>query len=238
MRTPYGLDVIEDCESCGLRGTGFFCALAPATLEAIQQVKYTAAYPKGAVLFVEGQHPRGVFFVCKGRVKLTLSATDGKTIILGIAEPGELLGLAATVTGSVCELTAETHDPCQINFVRRNDFLRLMREHNDFALRAAEHLSQNYSIACHEVRNLALSSSAAGKLARLLLEWSDKNGGVHPTARLKLTLTHEEIAEMIGTSRETVTRLFAEFKKKQLVQVNGSTLMIRSRSGLETLVGS
>jgi len=70
-----------------------------------------------------------------------------------------------------------------------------------------------------------------------LLEWSLKNGGARQPDRMKLTLTHEEIAQMIGTSRETVTRLFADFKKRQLIQLKGSTLVIRNRPALESLVG-
>ncbi len=205
-------------------------------MQALEAIKYTTAYPKGAVLFVEGQAPRGVFILCRGRVKLSICSSDGKTLILKIAEAGEVLGLSASVSGKPYELTAETLDPCQVNFVKREDFLRFLREHNDVCLRVAEQLSEKYNTACHEIRSLGLSHSAAEKLAKLLLEWSVKNGGARQPDRLKLTLTHEEIAQMIGTSRETVTRLFADFKKRQLIQLKGSTLVIRNRAALEGLV--
>jgi len=235
--SPYGLEIIESCLTCKLRADKIFCNLPQPTVQALEAIKYTTAYPKGAVLFVEGQAPRGVFILCRGRVKLSICSSDGKTLILKIAEAGEVLGLSASVSGKPYELTAETLSPCQVNFVKREDFLRFLREHNDVCLRVAEQLSEKYNTACHEIRSLGLSHSAAEKLAKLLLEWSLKNGGARQPDRMKLTLTHEEIAQMIGTSRETVTRLFADFKKRQLIQLKGSTLVIRNRPALENLVG-
>ena len=236
MLSPYGLEIVESCVTCRLRADKIFCNLPTQTVQALEAIKYTTAYPKGAVLFVEGQAPRGVFILCRGRVKLSICSSDGKTLILKIAEPGEVLGLSASVSGKPYELTAETLDPCQVNFVKREDFLRFLREHNDVTLRVAEQLSEKYNTACHEIRSLGLAHSAAEKLAKLLLEWSMKNGGARQPERMKLTLTHEEIAQMIGTSRETVTRLFADFKKRQLIQLKGSTLVIRNRAALESLV--
>jgi CRP/FNR family transcriptional regulator len=235
--SPYGLEIVESCLTCKLRADKIFCNLPAATVQALEAIKYTTAYPKGAVLFVEGQAPRGVFILCRGRVKLSICSSDGKTLILKIAEAGEVLGLSASVSGKPYELTAETLDPCQVNFVKREDFLHFLRGHNDVCLRVAEQLSEKYNTACHEIRSLGLSHSAAEKLAKLLLEWSMRNGGARQPDRMKLTLTHEEIAQMIGTSRETVTRLFADFKKRQLIQLKGSTLVIRNRPALESLIG-
>jgi CRP/FNR family transcriptional regulator len=222
-----------------MRVDRIFCDLPNAALQSFEAIKYATAYPKGAVLFVEGQAPRGIFVLCKGRVKLSISSSDGKTLILKIAEAGEVLGLSATVSGKAYELTAETIDPCQVNFVKREDFLRFLRENADACFRVAEQLSEKYNSACHEIRNLGLSHSAAEKLAKLLLEWTTKSGEAQKQEpRLKLALTHEEIAQMIGTSRETVTRLFAELKKRQIVQAKGSTLLIRNKVALRALASS
>lgn len=236
MLSPYGLDIIESCLSCKMKTDRLFCDLPASALQSFEAIKYATAYPKGAVLFVEGQAPRGIFVLCKGRVKLSICSTDGKTLILKIAESGEVLGLSATISGKPYELTAETVDPCQINFVKREDFLRFLREHSEACLRVAEQLSEKYNTACREIRSLGLSHSAAEKLARLLLDWSARNGEANKQEpRVKLALTHEEIAQMIGTSRETVTRLFAELKKRQIVQAKGSTLVIRNKAALKSL---
>ena len=121
------MDIIESCLTCKMRADRIFCDLPTSALQSFESIKYATAYPKGAVLFVEGQSPRGIFVLCKGRVKLSICATDGKTLILKIAEPGEVLGLSATVSGKPYELTAETIDPCQVNFVKREDFLRFLK---------------------------------------------------------------------------------------------------------------
>ena len=236
MLIPYGLDLIESCLSCKLRAEHIFCDLPPAALQSFESIKYPTAYPKGAVLFVEGQSPRGIYVLCKGRVRLSICATDGKTLILKIAESGEVLGLSATVCGKPCELTAETVAPSQVNFVKREDFLRFLKENGEACLRVAEQLSVIYNSACREIRALGLSHSAAEKLAKLLLDWSTKNGeSAKAEPRVKLALTHEEIGQMIGTSRETVTRLFADFKRRKIVQANGSTLLIRNKGALQAL---
>jgi CRP/FNR family transcriptional regulator, cyclic AMP receptor protein len=239
MLSPYGLDIIESCLTCKTRSEHLFCDLPGAALQTFESIKYATAYPKGAVLFVEGQAPRGIFVLCKGRVKMSICATDGKTLIVKIAEPGEVLGLSATVSGKPYELTAETVDPCQVNFVKRDDFLRFLREHSDACFKVAEQLSEKYNNACHEVRSLGLSHSAGEKLAKLLLDWSSKNGeAAKQEPRLKLALTHEEIAQMIGTSRETVTRLFADLKKRQIIQTKGSTLVIRNKPALKLIASN
>jgi CRP/FNR family transcriptional regulator len=222
-----------------MRAEHIFCDLPANALHSFEAIKYATAYPKGAVLFVEGQAPRGIFVLCKGRVKLSICSTDGKTLILKIAEPGEVLGLSATVSGKTYELTAETIDPCQVNFVKRDDFLRFLKEHSDACFRVAEQLSDKYNTACREIRSLGLSHSAAEKLAKLLLEWSSRSGESNKQEpRLRLSLTHEEIAQMIGTSRETVTRLFAELKKRQIVHAHGATLVIRNKVALRALASS
>ena len=118
-----------------------FCGLSPITRQAFQRIKLASTYPKGAVLFMQGQSPRGVFVLCTGQVKLSLCAGDGKTFIVRVAQPGELLGLSATIAGKPYELTAETFEPCQANFVQREDFLRFLKDHSDACFKVAELLS-------------------------------------------------------------------------------------------------
>jgi len=238
MRAPYGLEIIESCLSCPHREERLFCNLTPPAVRKLAAITSAAAYPKGAILFVEGQSPRGVFILCNGRVKLSTSSADGRTLILRISEPGEVLGLPATVTGKPYELTADVIEPSQANFISRTDFLLFLREHGEAALRVAQQLGETYHSAIAEMRSIGLSHSAAEKLARFLLELSADHDDGKTEIRLTLTLTHEEIAQMIGASRETVTRLFADFKKKELLQVRGSTLIIKNKAGLETVVNS
>jgi CRP/FNR family transcriptional regulator, cyclic AMP receptor protein len=116
--------------------------------------------------------------------------------------------------------------------------LQFLRENGEIALRVAEQLSRNYYSAFEEVRMLGLATSPSEKLAKLLLSWSAETAKSADPSHIKLTLTHEEIAEMIGTTRETVSRLFSEFKKKQLLQLKGATLIIRNKPALEKMIHS
>jgi CRP/FNR family cyclic AMP-dependent transcriptional regulator len=237
MRAPYGLEIIENCLACPHREEFLFCNLPSDCLQALAAITSTACYPKGASLFVEGQSPRGVFIVCRGRVKLSTSSADGRTLILRISEPGEVLGLPATLVGKPYELSADVIEPAQANFISRSDFLNLLREHAEVALRVAQQLGETYHSTIAEMRTICLSHSAGEKLARFILDLAADH---HETGevRLTLTLTHEEIAQMIGASRETVTRTFADFKKRQFLQVKGSTLIINDRTALESFLSS
>jgi CRP/FNR family cyclic AMP-dependent transcriptional regulator len=239
LKSPYGLDIIEDCLTCTEREHYLFCNLPKAALEMLERIKSVASYPKGALLFMEGQEPRGVFILCHGRVKLSSSSSDGKTVILRIAEAGEVLGLGATVADHPYDTSAELLEPAQANFIRAGDFLDFLSKNGEAAVRVARQLSKNYHSACQEVRSLGLSQSASEKLARLILEWS-ATPGEHvkqsSDIRVQMTLTHEEIAQLIGTSRETVTRMMSDFKKKKLIETKGATLVLRNKPALEKMV--
>ncbi|HXY16438.1 MAG TPA: Crp/Fnr family transcriptional regulator [Terriglobales bacterium] len=238
MSSPYGLQLTENCLICKLRHSGFFCELPKDSLEQLEKIKYASAFPQGAVLFLEGQPARGAYIVCSGRVKLSTTSREGKTLILRIAQPGEVLGLHATVSGKPYELTAETLQPCQLDFIKRDDFLRFLQHHADACLNAAQHLSQNCQDAYEMIRSLGLSHSVSEKVARLLLEWAADGENTKEGIRIKVSLTHEEMAQLVGTSRETVTRVLGEFREKHLAQLRGSTLMIQNKAGLEKLIGA
>ncbi|HTZ97100.1 MAG TPA: Crp/Fnr family transcriptional regulator [Terriglobales bacterium] len=238
MSVPYGLQLTENCLICKLRHSGFFCDLPKNSLEDLEKIKYASAFPQGAILFVEGQAARGAYIICSGRVKLSTTSRDGKTLILRIAQGGEVLGLHATVSGKPYELTAETLQPCQLDFIKRDDFLRFLQNHADACLTAAQHLSQNCQDAYEMIRSLGLSHSVSEKLARLLLEWASDGETTKDGIRIKIALTHEEIAQLIGTSRETVTRVLSEFREHHLAHLHGSTLLIQNKIGLEKLIGS
>ena len=200
MGGPYGFEQSENCQTRGIRAAGFFCQLAPAALKDFDAVRSVATYPAGAILFHRKQEPRGVFVLCEGKVKLSISSSAGKVLITSIAKPGEILGLSAVITGSPYEVTAETLHPCQVTFIHRHDFLRLLEKHLDMHQRVVRQLVAQYSNVCEQLRTVTLSASVQEKLARLLLEWSADS------KRVNVPLTHEEIAELVGTSREAVTK--------------------------------
>jgi CRP/FNR family transcriptional regulator len=176
-----------------------------------------------------------VFVLCEGEVKLSISSTEGKTLIMRIARAGELLGLIATMAGIAYEVTAETIHPCQVAFVRREDFQRYIASHPEASQNVLNQMSSQYQDACEQLRTVGLSSCANEKLARLLLSWSNGIQKTKTGTRITMPLTHEEIAEFIGTTRETVTRTLSEFKTRRIISIQGSTLTIPDRTALENI---
>jgi len=237
MNTPYGLEFTESCMTCKLRKEHWFCHLSSDVLRPFSDASHLSTYPGGALLFVEGQVPRGAFVLCSGKVKLSTTSRDGKVLILKIAEPGEVLGLSAVISGEPYEVTAETASPCQVNYVEREPLIKLMEKSGELGLHSAQALSKEFQSAYRDIHDLVLARSSAGKLARLLLSWTqghERDKGLSEI-RIRPSVTHEEMAQMIGSSRETVTRLLSDLKKKEFIRLDGTTLVIRNRTALEAI---
>src|SRR2546427_12944105 len=137
MRAPYGLNIIDNCLTCQVREEHLFCNLSRPAVQKLNEIKSTAVYPKSAMLCIESQQPRGVFVLCTGKAKLSTSSSDGRTIILKISEPGDVLGLNATISNHPYEVTAEMIEPGQANFITRDALLQFLREYGEVPLRGA-----------------------------------------------------------------------------------------------------
>jgi CRP/FNR family transcriptional regulator len=234
MKVPYGLNIVEDCSECPHTRPDFFCGFSPPVLFFMNQISHKSTLPAGAILFVEGQSPRGMFILCSGKVNLSTTSREGKILILKTAEAGEAIGLSAAISGTCYETTAETATPCQLNFVDRRHLLELMEARSEVGLRAAQSLSRDFHSAYRDIHDLVLTRSSTGKLARLLLSQSpDEDLGSE--IRIHSFMTHEEMAQRIGSSRETVTRLLSDLRRRHLIQLEGPTLVIRNREALEAL---
>ncbi len=233
MNAPYGLEVIESCSDCRLRRG--FCDFSTDALKVFDNIGHKQTYPAGALLFAEGQSPRGVLVLCSGRVKLSTASREGKILILKVAAPGDVLGLSAVLSGVAYEASAETVTPCRVNFLTRDHLASFLNRYGEAGLHAARSVSKEYQDACMEIQEILLAPSSAGKLAKLLLSWADVDSKKEGEGRVRSMLTHEEMAQMIGASRETVTRVMTQLKRKQIIRLDGTTLVIRNRSGLEQL---
>lgn len=225
----------EKCPPCAWESLGTFEKFSPAARKAFEAIWRTRFYPSAAILFVEGQPPRGAYLLGSGRVKLAMSSAEGKSIILHVAGPGELLGLSSAISGQSHEISAETLEPCQVNFIRRGDFCRLLQEEPEFSLKVIEQLSRDYFVACGQVRTFGLSRKATEKVARFLLDWAARDRNTTAEMQMTLPLTHEEIAQAVGLTRETVTRTLADFKHRKLILTDGPEVVICNRPVLESL---
>ena len=236
MKSPYGLNILDNCTTCPVREQHLFCSLSPSAVQKLNDITSAAVYPRAAMLFIQGQQGRGVFVLCSGKAKLSTTSLEGKTIITKISEHGDVLGLNATISNRPYEVTAEMLEPGQANFIAADALLQFLHDYGEVAIRVAQQLSCNYYSAYEKIRILGLTISPEQRLAKVLLSWSAEREDSDHSLRLRLLLTHDEIAEMIGTTRETVTRLFADFKKKQFIQSKGSSLLILNKSALEGMV--
>ena len=229
--------VSEVCQECRKSNPTTFCSFPDAVFSDLRSLKLCRRYPRGSALYMEGQPAKGVYLLCSGKVKLSTYSEEGRAIILRIAEPGEILGLSAAISGTFYEKTAQASDDCTASFIKKKDFLDFLGTHHDAALSALRQLSSNYQKAHLQICSLGLSSSVGDKLARLLLQWYDRsaNGGPVSISRYH---THGEIAEMIGTSRETVTRLLKDFRDRGLITLSKTEMCIPDRKSLKAAIGS
>src|SRR5215470_7884196 len=241
MAPAYNFPIIEDCLRCTFREHRLFCDLSKDALLRLQEIKATSIHPKGTMLCLEGQAARGIYVLCTGRAKLSTTSTEGRSIILRIAEPGEVLGLTAAISKTPYEATVETLEPTQANFISQSDFSRFLQDYPEVGMKVAQQLTHNCKCAYNEIRSIGLSNSVPEKIAKLLLEWAQHPlkpaGGKQPQEiSIRVTLTQEEIAQMVGTSRETVSRVLSDFRKKGWLRVKGATWSIVNRRALQEMV--
>jgi CRP/FNR family transcriptional regulator, cyclic AMP receptor protein len=233
----YGIDACHHCDACKWRTDSFFCQFDPETLTAFNSITFANVYPNDALLYGEGEPPAGLFILCHGSAKLSISSGSGKTLITRMVQPGETLGLSSVLSGNPYKSTAETVTPSQLKFVKRDDFLRFVNEHREVQFNIARQLIEECESDANQIRALGLANSAAERLAQLLLAWCEDTGSPSASGmRIPVTMTHEDISQMIGTSRETVTRLLKTFREKKIITMRRSSMTLHKKSDLEDLI--
>jgi CRP/FNR family cyclic AMP-dependent transcriptional regulator len=236
METTY--NTMSGCRSQLNRGSEFFNKLTPAALQDLKSMEFPSSYGANVVLFSEKDPVEGIAIVLEGEVKMSINSSEGRRLSLSIARKGEILGLASVLSGSPHDTTAETLFPSKVAFIARRDFLNFLARHPEANQAVMEELSRYVTRACEQLRTVGLSATAPEKLARLLLDWSEGGQTTECGTRFRFSMTHEEIGEFIGASRETVTRTLSHFKTRQLVAFQGSMLTIPSRTALASFAHS
>ena len=202
-----------------------------------KDIRLTRIHRRGTVLFAEGQPAIGVYVLRSGRAKISISSAAGKKVILRVQPASAFLGVNSVIKDEPYNVTVETIERCRIDFVSRSEFMKILDESETARAGVADTLSNELSDVVEHVRSLLLSQSCEEKLAGLLIKWCDDQGEVEPQGiRVNPGLTHEEIAQMICASRETVTRLFAEFRRKEIVSFTGNAIFVRHLNALESMI--
>lgn len=193
-------------------------------------------HPRGKVLFAEGEPARGVFILRTGRATVSISSSEGRLVILRIAQPGEVLGLSSVLRNASYNTTVKTSESCRTDFLPRRELADLMERSQPAARAISQILSRQLAELTERARSLLLPQTANAKLARLLLEWSEQAGANDSrTIEIASTFTQEEIAQMICSSRETVTRLLASFRTRRVIRVTSDSIVISDRASLQKI---
>lgn len=194
------------------------------------------AFPRGAIVFSQGLAPASLFVVCEGQLQLSMTSPAGRALFLGLAGPGDTLGLSAIINNVPYEITAEAVRPTVAKSVSRAEFLDFMRSHAEVAMLAAQALAKECRALLHETRRLALPGTARGRLAQLILDWAGSAEGNDAKPLIPVAYTHEQIAMMIAATRETVTRLINGFEQQGLIRRQGNSLEILKPQTLKRLI--
>lgn len=221
--------------SSPLRLHSMFRNVPAAALRRFETEKSSARYERGAILFEQGQKCRGLFQLCAGKARLTAAARNGKTAILRISRAGELLGLSETLLNVPYWTTAQAIDTCTTQFISREWLIAFMTQSAETAIRVAEQVSANHLTALDTLMDLKLSATSGQRLAQFILDVAEQSGSGSKAWHAKVGATHSEIAQMIGCSRETVTRLFKSFERSRLISVTPSAIHIERMAELQEL---
>jgi CRP/FNR family transcriptional regulator len=227
---------MSKCQNCPNAGKHAFCSLGDDARGFLESQSIGVEYPRGSVLFREGDQCDAVFVVCSGKIKVSVTSREGRTMILRIADGGDVLGMSAALGGEPFEVTAEALEPSRVRVLHLKSLEYFLHHFSDAGLCAAKALAEDYKVAFDDARRLALPETPAGRLARLLLDWADKaKGDADRTPTITMALTHEELASMTATTRETITRTLGRFRKDKLISIRGVALTLLQPSALEQL---
>lgn len=190
----------------------------------------------GEALFRQGENSERLFVICGGYLKLTTCSSQGKTMILRVAGPGSILGLHAAMSDRPYEVTAETLQETRVRILSKTEFLGFLRRHREAQVRVVQCICQEYRYALQDACRIALTDTVAARLARLLTELAQQIGEWKDDEyRIPLLLTHEELASMTCTTRETVTRTLGQFKKEGILSIRDSVLTVHMPERLQAL---
>jgi CRP/FNR family cyclic AMP-dependent transcriptional regulator len=235
MLSAFGVDRGDASCPCGTEG--FFKDLPTKARSDFELLATHFHCRSSKVLISEAQEPSSILFLLEGEVNISMNSPDGRRLLLGVAGAGDILGLASAISGGSSEVRAEAMYPCRLASMRRQDFLEFLLHHPAASQNVARELSLHYTRACERLRILGLASSATARLAYLLLESCRVGDETRSGFKIRSALTHREIGECIGASRETVTRTLAGFKSHDLVRLRGSILVVTNRRALAAYAG-
>jgi CRP-like cAMP-binding protein len=208
-----------------------FKGLTVEQLDAIARIVSDKEYKKGQIIFSEGDEGEGFYLVISGRVKVYKLSPEGKEQIMHIFGPGKPFAEVPVFGGSRYPANAEAMDRCKLFFFPKKAFISLIQENPSLSMNMLASLSQRLKQFSNLIETLSLKE-VPGRLASYLLYLSDKNGSID---EFKLDIAKSQLASLLGTIPETLSRIFAKMGSRELVRINGPQITILDRTGLEDL---
>lgn len=194
-------------------------------------------FPKGSVVFAESQKARNVYVIRRGQVKVVLSSPHGRPLLIRVAHPGDVLGLSAVLSKSPYDVTAVVKERAELLKFEGENFLKFILQHIEGSLWAVEALNCEYRSALDDVYRLGIYNTVISRLAHLLCAMG---GEIDPSSdgslELRITLTQEEIASMLGSSRESVTRAMRVLRDNEIIAVRARRITILQMDALRGLL--
>jgi len=215
-----------------LRTLSLFEGLPDEEMARVAALARERRYRKGTILFNEGDAGESIFFIKEGRVRVTRLSASGQEQVLRVWGPGSAIGLVVLADKANYPATAQVTDDAILYAFRVDDLIALIPESHALAANAFRLVGQRLRLARDTAHDLAVHNTH-GRLASLLL----KTAGEQGSERFTLGLTHQEIAGMIGTSRETVTRVLADFRRTKCIAVDGEQMVILNEERLREWMG-
>jgi CRP-like cAMP-binding protein len=208
-----------------------FKDLSVEQLDEIARIVSDKEYKKGQLIFAEGDDGIGFYMVIRGRVKVYKVSPDGKEQIMHIFGQGHPFAEVPVFAGSRYPANAEAMESCRLFFFPKKAFVNLIHENPSLAMNMLASMSQRLKQFSHLIESLSLKE-VPGRLASYLLYLSDRNGSIDD---FELDIAKSQLASLLGTIPETLSRIFSRMTSGELVRINGPQITILDRTGLEDL---
>jgi CRP-like cAMP-binding protein len=222
------------CEQCIVREFSAIKALKKDELLRIADCKTSYTVKKGETVFNEGDALNGIYCIKDGVCKLSKLSDNGKDQIVKLVKKGELLGQRSLISEESTNLSAVAVEDMQICFIPKQEILQFFNENNQFSLNMMKSVCGDLKDADDNMVNLA-QKTVKQRLAETLLKL-ETDFGIHEDGSLKIQLSREEIAGMIGTATESCIRLLSEFNKEGWISLQGKKITLSNKKELQRLI--
>ncbi|HOE04669.1 MAG TPA: Crp/Fnr family transcriptional regulator [Bacteroidales bacterium] len=212
------------CKNCIGTSRNIFRKLNPEELDYVNARKTCSSYRKSSVIYKEGQRISGIYCINSGVVKIYKTGVAGKEQIIKFAKPGDVFGYRSIMNGEPACTSAKVHDDAVVCHVIASDLYALLRKNNEFAIDMLQLACAELGEANNFITDMA-QKSVRERLAEILIFIKDEFGTDAENV-LKITLTREELANLIGTATESVIRLLSEFKSENIIELRGRRIKI------------